>query len=70
MYYKIVFAKNRIISCRETLEKVVSDEPYYEHRNGLLTYAIVRAENESQARSIAKYLALEMKQRYEQHDAA
>ena len=53
MYYKIVFAKNRIISCRETLEKVVSDEPYYEHRNGLLTYAIVRAENESQARSIA-----------------
>jgi hypothetical protein len=70
MYYKIVFAKNRIVSCNETLEKSVSDEPYYEHRNGHLTYAIILAENESQARSIAKYLALEMRQKYKARDAA
>jgi hypothetical protein len=70
MYYKIVFAKNRIVSCNETLEKAVTDEPYYEHRNGQLTYAIILADNESQARSIAKYLALELMQRYDQHNAA
>jgi hypothetical protein len=58
-YYRIVYLKNRIISCNETKEKA-GDEPIYEQANGQLSFAIIRAQNESQARSIAKYRALEL----------
>jgi hypothetical protein len=69
-YYRVVYAKNRIISCEETLEKIVGEEPYYEHNKGQLKFAIIRADNESQARSIAKYLAIELMQKFGQHNAA
>ncbi len=64
-YYRIVFVKNRIISCKETDESV-SQTPYYEQRNGLLSFVIVKADSESQARSLAKYIALELKQQQKQ----
>jgi hypothetical protein len=67
-FYHIVYAKNRIVSCSETRQKIVGNEPYYEHSNGLLSFAIVKADNESQARSIAKYLAIELRQKYRQPD--
>ena len=58
-YYRVVFLKNRILSCSET-DKLPADMlPYYEQENGELKFAIVEAPNESQARSIAKYIALE-----------
>ncbi|MCD6064659.1 MAG: hypothetical protein K0R82_2570 [Flavipsychrobacter sp.] len=69
-HYHIVYAKNRIVSCSETKEKNGGDEPYYEHNRGQLSFAIVKADNESQARSIAKYLAIELNQKFRQHDPA
>jgi hypothetical protein len=69
-YYHVVYAKNRIVSCSETKEKTAGREPYYEHNKGQLSFAIVRADNESQARSIAKYLAIELSQKFGQPDTA
>ena len=69
-YYRVVYAENRIISCEETPEKIVGNEPYYEHNNGQLSFAVIRADNESQARSIAKYLAIELMQKFKTHNAA
>jgi hypothetical protein len=63
-YYRVTFEENRIISCEETAETISGKGPYYEHDNGQLSFAIIRAGNESQARSIAKYLAIEMMQQY------
>lgn len=68
-FYHVVYAKNRIVSCSETGEKIVGNEPYYEHSNGQLSFAIVKADNESQARSIAKYLAIELLQKYKPQNA-
>jgi hypothetical protein len=62
--YRVIFEDNRIISCEETPETISGKEPYYEHNDGLLSFAIIKADNESQARSIAKYLAIEMMQQY------
>lgn len=62
-YYHIVFVKNRIADCKETDSKNISQVPYCEYHDGQLSFAIVSATNESQARSIAKYLALELKQK-------
>jgi hypothetical protein len=62
-YYHIVFVKNRILSCSPSEEKTVSKIPHCEYSNGQLNFAVVRANNESQARSIAKYMALEILKR-------
>ena len=62
-YYRIVYVRNRILSCSETNEKV-GNVPYYEQNNGQLSFAIIPAEHESQARSIAKYLAIEIIQQH------
>ena len=66
-YYRIVFVKNKIVSCIETIENEASGKkiPYCEHHNGLLNFVIVKADSESQARSQAKYMALELKQKKE-----
>jgi hypothetical protein len=63
--YRIVFVKNKILSCSETRE-YVNDTPYYEYHNGQLSFIIVKADSESQARSKAKYVALELKQKQQQ----
>jgi hypothetical protein len=47
--YKIIFAKNEVVSC-ELLNKVIlGKECDYEHDNGRLIYALINAENESDA---------------------
>lgn len=58
-YYRVVFLKNRIISCNETDSVPMHRLPHCEQENGEIKFAIVEAPNESQARSIAKYTALE-----------
>jgi hypothetical protein len=62
-YYHIIFVKNRIAECKKTDSKIIHRAPYYECHDGQLSYAIVLASNESQARSLAKYIALELKQK-------
>lgn len=60
--YKVIFAKNRIIDCIEihiTTYKI----PHCEEYKGEITFILVNADNESQARSIAKYMALEYLQK-------
>jgi hypothetical protein len=62
-YYHIIFVKNRIADCKVTDSNKIHRAPYYEYHDGQLSYAIVLAYNESQARSQAKYIALELKQK-------
>jgi hypothetical protein len=58
-YYRIVFVKNKIIACNQTDKVQVHKLPYCEQEKGEIKFAVVEAPNESQARSIAKYMALE-----------
>ncbi|MCD6013344.1 MAG: hypothetical protein K0Q79_3206 [Flavipsychrobacter sp.] len=52
--YKIIFAKNEIISCSKAEDNAVLEGMYqYEHVQGKLIYALVRAESEDDARAIA-----------------
>lgn len=61
--YRVVYTdKSRILSCSEISEKVPHEIPYFQHEKGKLNFAIIEASNESQARSIAKYIALELSQ--------
>jgi len=65
MYYRVVFVKNKIMSCTE-MEEQKAVTPYYEYHNGQLSFVVVKTDSESQARSQAKYIALELKQKQHQ----
>jgi hypothetical protein len=51
MYFRIVFLKNKIASCSEIWE-VANDVPFYTHENGQLIFALVKADNEDEARKM------------------
>jgi len=52
--YKIIFARNEVISCKEENNTEYIDGSYhYEHKNGKLIYALIKAESEDDARSKA-----------------
>lgn len=60
-YYRIVFAKNEIISCTETIEHIVQDLPIHEVDRGQLIFALVKAEDEEDAREIANKIVADVK---------
>lgn len=62
--FRIVFAKNEIISCKETTHDLLSDIPYYEHKNGQVIFALVKAENEEDATAKARTIAEQVEQSY------
>ena len=59
-FYRIVFARNEIISCTEAIA-IANDLPYYEEDNGQLIFALVKAENEAEARVIASTIVDKVK---------
>jgi hypothetical protein len=46
--YKIIFAKNTVMTC-EIVNKVVLANDHYEQQKGHLIYAIIKAESEADA---------------------
>ena len=62
--YKIVYAKNSIISCTTVEESVMLNGlSYYEHENGQLIFAIVKAENEKEAARLGNNLIKEVSEK-------
>ena len=47
-FYRLTFLKNDILSCIEAVEPA-SELPYFEHDNGQLIFALVRAETQQDA---------------------
>jgi len=55
--YKISYANNEVISCKEVTNDAGLDGSYhYVHSDGRMIYAIVKAENEAKAIDIASKL--------------
>jgi hypothetical protein len=62
--YRITFAKNEIISCKEEMGDVPSNEIYnYVQERGNLIYAIVKTKNEENALTIANMIIKEVKEK-------
>ena len=49
--YKLIFAKNNLLTCKEVDNDTYSFDGlyHYEHINGVLIYAIVKADSEQEA---------------------
>lgn len=47
--YKIIFAKNTVLSCEIVGNMLINSDHYYEHDKGQLIFALVHAENELDA---------------------
>jgi len=47
--YKVIFARNVVLSCVIENHAVLNKEYYYEHDKGQLMYALINAENEADA---------------------
>lgn len=62
--YKLVFAKNHVISCSLVDGDVQLEKNYYyEHISGNLIYAVVKARDENEAASFGKKIVTEVKER-------
>jgi hypothetical protein len=59
--FRVVFARNEIISCNEICLPTVRDIPHYEADNGNLIFAILKEESEEKARARASELVKEVK---------
>jgi hypothetical protein len=61
--YRVIFAKNEVLSCMEVSNTTVLNGWYqYEHKNGRLIYAIVQAETEENALTIAHLIIKEVEE--------
>jgi len=48
--YKLTFARNKVFTCKEVSDRYSLNGIYhYEHKNGKLIYAIVKADSEPKA---------------------
>jgi hypothetical protein len=59
--YKIIFAKNEIISCEIATESVLEGSYQYEHKKGNLIYAMIKAATEEEARKLANGIIEEVR---------
>ena len=60
--YKVIFAKNEIISCVRVEDNVDSFGHYlYVHDKGQLIFAIIKAQNEAEAAAVAQQIISEVK---------
>lgn len=63
LIYKVTFVKNKIDSCRAIVRSPVFEgDVMYEAHNNLLIYALIKAENETQAMDRANRLVSDYKQ--------
>ena len=61
--YRIVFAKNEIITCKEAENSSnLNGSSYYEHDNGNVIFAIVKADDEAAARQAANNIGKEVRE--------
>ena len=61
--FKVTFAKNEIISCKEIKNSLsVKGVFHYEHNNGNLIYATIKNKNEDNALTIAQLIIKEAKE--------
>jgi len=60
--YKIVFAKNEIMTCQEVTNASFSGICHYEQNNGNLIYAIIKCNSEDNALTIARLIVKEAKE--------
>lgn len=61
-YYRIIFARNHIISCTETDSVPANEIPHYEHKHGQMIFALVEAGGEEEARAIALKFVAQLKE--------
>ena len=55
--YRVIFAENEILACSTVNSMAVFNGIYfYEHKDGKLTYAIIKAETEENAITIANFI--------------
>jgi len=58
--YRIIFAENEILTCKTVNSAIVFNGIYYyEHKDGKLTHAIIQADNEENALTIANIIRKE-----------
>ncbi|MCD6013768.1 MAG: hypothetical protein K0Q79_3630 [Flavipsychrobacter sp.] len=63
--YRITYIKNEVALCKEVNNTNEFNGIYhYEHDKGNLIYAIVKAENEENALTIAMFIAKEVKGKF------
>jgi hypothetical protein len=63
--YKVVFANNEPMSCKEITDGVVFDGSYhYVHTHGRLIYAIVKGESELEALNKVAEMVVELSAKY------
>ncbi len=59
--FKVIFARNEIISCSVVHDNVKLDSTYhYEHKAGKIIYALIKAETEEEACSVARKMPKEI----------
>jgi len=66
--YKIIFAKNEVVSCELLNEVILGNDYHYEHDKGRLLFALVRAENELDAISKGEKIVREVTENIFGHD--
>ncbi len=68
--YKITYIRNEAALCKEiTTTTELVGLYHYEHTHGNLIYAIVKAENEDNALTIAKFISKEVKDKFSVKEA-
>lgn len=68
--YKITYIRNEASICRDVTGSIeVNGIYHYEHKNGNLIYAIIKAENEENAVTIANFISAEVKEKFRVKDA-
>jgi hypothetical protein len=61
--YRAIFSKNEIISITEVNDTTIMNGLYqYEHKNGRLIYAVINAETEDNALTMASIIIKEISQ--------
>lgn len=59
--FKLTYINNEVVSCKQAEKGLVLNGHYhYEHHNGKLIYALIKAENEKKALDISATIKLEL----------
>lgn len=60
--YRVTYVKNEVISCVEAEDHILNNKSdlHYEHKNGQLIFALIKAETKRKAYSIAKKIVKEV----------
>jgi len=63
--FKLTYANNEVISCKIADANIVLDGLYhYEHKNGKMIYAFIKASNEEQAIAVSHTIVFDLKLKY------